>query len=291
MRKLIKKIHTIITILSILVLLSSSCQNSKQNESNDGINDWDMSAIGFFETTLEDMHLLENKVKVAIVDSGNNNEYPNIENGYNVIDNSFNTEDQIGHGTLITFKLNQLCPNLTIIPIKVTNEKDNVLVKNFVDGIKKAIEYNVDVINISMGISSDHSEIQEVIKEANTKGIVVVASAGNQGKSSLDYPAAYDDVISVIARSDSNIDLSTNNKSKTKKSFSAPGINVPIGKGKMSGCSIATIYVTALVSTLKSIDYSLTNDDIQKILIGSSAFYTDYSYGMINFERAIAMLR
>ena len=68
-------------------------------------------------------------------------------------------------------------------------------------GIKYAIEQNVDVINISLSTASTHSElIEEAIKEATDKGIIVVVAAGNYGSNVKYYtPAKLDNVITVAS--------------------------------------------------------------------------------------------
>ena len=64
-------------------------------------------------------------------------------------------------------------------------------------GIKFAVKRNVDVINLSLESDNDSSEVREAIKDAISKGVIVVAAAGNSGQSKLAYPAKYENVISV----------------------------------------------------------------------------------------------
>ena len=70
-----------------------------------------------------------------------------------------------------------------------------------VEGIYKALEYNVDIINMSFGTAVNSSILYQAIKEACDKNVLIIASAGNNGEDTgeVEYPAAYEEVISVGA--------------------------------------------------------------------------------------------
>ena len=63
------------------------------------------------------------------------------------------------------------------------------------NGITWATDNNAKVINMSLGGSGGSSTLQSAVNYAWNKGVVVVAASGNNGTSSLFYPAAYDNVI------------------------------------------------------------------------------------------------
>ena len=50
-----------------------------------------------------------------------------------------------------------------------------------IKAIEQAIEDEVDIINISLGVNRTNSKIDQVVNEAINNGIVVVAAAGNDG--------------------------------------------------------------------------------------------------------------
>ena len=125
------------------------------------------------------------KVRIAVIDSGNINNFSNVVDQFNAIENSNNVTDNIGHGTAIIYKLNELYPNAEIIPIKITNNAENILPVNLAKGIIKAIEFNVDIISLSVGTTIDHNDIHEAIQQAIKKKIIIVSSAGNNKKQQL----------------------------------------------------------------------------------------------------------
>ena len=56
-----------------------------------------------------------------------------------------------------------------------------------------------DIINMSLGSTAQDLDLENAIDAAYSKGIVIVAAAGNNGSSVPFYPAAYENVISVSA--------------------------------------------------------------------------------------------
>lgn len=106
-------------------------------------------------------------------------------------------------------------------------------------------------------------------------------------KKTLDYPAAYKDVISVISRNIDNIDVKSNNVSLLKKSFSAPDSIVFNENIIVDGSSVATVYATAVVASIKAQLPQSNISEINNLLKKTSVFSTDYSYGMINYKRIV----
>ena len=65
-------------------------------------------------------------------------------------------------------------------------------------GLDWAIANNMQVVNMSLGTSSDILSFREAVQRVSAAGIVQVAAAGNSG-GSVGYPAAYPEVIAVSA--------------------------------------------------------------------------------------------
>ncbi len=56
-----------------------------------------------------------------------------------------------------------------------------------------------EIINVSFGTRSDSPVLREAVEVAQRTGALVVASAGNDGRRGVTYPAAYPGVIAVAA--------------------------------------------------------------------------------------------
>jgi len=158
-------------------------------------------------------------IKVAIIDNGIYVGHPDLQNKivaqYDVSDNdndptppTQNTE--WSHGTHIsglvgaetnnTIGIASIGFGVSLIAVKVApNSSDGSGVVNGYEGITWAADHGADVINLSWGGPGYYQTGQNVINYAYNKGCTVVASAGNDGNSTISYPAAYDHVISVAS--------------------------------------------------------------------------------------------
>lgn len=125
--------------------------------------------------------------------------------------------DQNSHGTHVTSTIlgysmwgtpiNGVAPNATVIPVKVLNQNGS----GWSSVIARGITYIADlkepgalgdspvVINMSLGGPALDVLEKAAIDYAISKGVVIVASAGNEGAAGMGYPGAYEPVISVAA--------------------------------------------------------------------------------------------
>ena len=123
-------------------------------------------------------------------------------------------------------------------------------------GLRKAIDLNVDIINMSLGAPSEPPTfIHDLIKEAVSKGIIVVAAAGNDGHA-VNYPARYDEVIAVAAL-DQNGSLATFTSKDFTIDIVAPGVDIYSthlngNYCKMSGTSQASPFVAGICALIKA---------------------------------------
>ena len=153
-------------------------------------------------------------IKVAVLDTGVQLTHPdlaaNVLSSYAYDATGYGSQDDVGHGThcagIIAAPMNNIgvvgaAPEAKIIPVKVLyrNDKgagagtDAMLVR----GINYANAVDTDIISLSLGKPQSNSTVETAINNAVNAGIVVIASAGNDGTSTRNYPAAYSNVIAV----------------------------------------------------------------------------------------------
>jgi len=253
-------------------------------------------------------------VVVAVIDSGIDVNHPDLKNriasgGYNFILNNSNVYDINGHGTEVSGVIAAETNNkagiagvagnleIKILPLQTAYYNGYSDLVNIIKAIDYAIKENVDVINLSMG-STESSEIEkDAIQEAIDSGIVVVASAGNDGISSYEYPASYDNVISVGSIS-KNSTWSKFSNYNNKLDVVAPGEDIYTCErgGKYiscSGTSFSAPMVSGVAAILKAIDSSLTPNEIDNIIKtsaidqGPTGRDNYYGYGTINLYNAV----
>ncbi|MCL5962695.1 MAG: S8 family peptidase [Chloroflexi bacterium] len=160
-------------------------------------------------------------VTVAIVDSGvayeNSGGYsraPDLAGttfvpGWDFVNNDSHPNDDDGHGTHVAGTIAQSTNNglgvagiafrAKIMPVKVLDSTGSGTTSQVAAGIKWAADNGAQVMNLSLGSPDYSGMLEDAVNYAYNKGVVVVAAAGNAGASSVGYPAAYDNVISVGA--------------------------------------------------------------------------------------------
>ncbi len=184
-----------------------------------------VATLGILQALPQTIPEPELDVRVAIIDSGINIDseletrviaqmsFINTSYGYSETDNDTADSSPGGslHGTYIAKIIAEESPDAGIINAKVVGNDNIATVMGIVEAIRWAVlEENCSVINLSLGISLVTTDIVgEVVKWAFEQGVCVVAASGNDGQdgiagSSVDSPAAYDEVIAV-AGVDSNL--------------------------------------------------------------------------------------
>ena len=138
---------------------------------------------------------------IAIVDTGIDLDHPEFAGrlvpGYDFVDDDDRPDDLNGHGTHVAgtaaaignngIGVVGMAPNAKIMPIKVLGEDGSGSTEDVAAGILWAADNGADVINLSLGGSSDllgrifavAGPSNAAIEKATKKGAVVVAAAGN----------------------------------------------------------------------------------------------------------------
>ncbi|TFG30411.1 hypothetical protein EU527_14565, partial [Candidatus Thorarchaeota archaeon] len=158
------------------------------------------------------------KVRVAILDSGIDidiglqnrvavsKSFITVANGYDYTDLTVSDSrpEDVPHGTIIAKQI-ATSPNIEIVNGKVLGEGGSATTKALIEAINWAVEQNSSVINLSLGGSPTFKDpLKDAMEWAFAQGVVVVASAGNDGDdgvlgTTIDSPALYDACIAVGA--------------------------------------------------------------------------------------------
>ncbi|MFC7919761.1 type VII secretion-associated serine protease mycosin [Streptomyces cinereoruber] len=182
------------------------------------------------------------------------------------------TVDEIGHGTKVAGIIAArprkgtgfvgLAPEATIIPIRQNDEKNSGKTDTMAQAIDWAVAKNAHVINISQDTTqalSPDSTLARAVANAISKGVVVVASAGNDGMDGTlknTYPAAFPGVLAV-ASSDRNNERAAFSQSGTFVGVAAPGVDIVStvpGGGQCvdNGTSFSAPYVAGVAALLRA---------------------------------------
>jgi thermitase len=178
-----------------------------------------------------------NDIKVAVLDSGVDLDHPDI-NPKVVLRANFSgaatNEDKYGHGTHVagivaashnTYGVAGVCPGCTILAGKVLDDRGIGSSSGLANGINWAVSNGAKVINMSIGVRASRT-LETAINNAWSKGVVLVAAAGNGGNQTKIYPAAYPNVIAVAATDNKDAKASFSTYGASWVDLAAPGVNV-----------------------------------------------------------------
>jgi subtilisin len=245
--------------------------------------------------------------KVGIIDTGIDYSHKELSQcfdpnnlGFNFIDNSNNPFDDHGHGTHVAGTVAGLdigvAPEVQLFGLKVLDSQGYGYTYDVMAAVNWAIQNKLDVINLSLGSSAYLNAEQELYNEAFNSGLLTVASAGNSYNREYNYPASYQNVISVAAvdRNNNHADFSTYND---MVDIAAPGVgilsSIPNDQyAEYSGTSMSSPHVTGVASLIKSLD-DLYPEEIEEILNNSSKYLGDEIYfgsGLVQAHDALNLI-
>ncbi len=258
---------------------------------------WDMRRIG-----MEQAWPLSqgSGAVVAVVDTGVRQSLEDLAGttfmaGYDFVNGDTDPSDDEGHGSHVCGTIAQSTDNgigvtgiayrATIMPVKVLNSRGSGSYTDIADGIAYAADHGADVINMSLGGSSDLAVLSDACQYAWNHGVVIVVSAGNASSSAPEYPAAYPECISVTA-TDSLDRLASYSSYGPTVDIAAPGgdsndsdndgycdmilqntfVRRTEGYYFFAGTSMAAPHVSGVAALVKAANPALTNVEIRSIL-------------------------
>jgi len=89
--------------------------------------------------------------------------------------------------------------NVNLHIVKVFNESGWGYTGELVDAVDTCVNNGAKVINMSLGGSGSSTTEKNALQAAADAGVLLVAASGNDGNSTLSYPASYDSVLAVGA--------------------------------------------------------------------------------------------
>ncbi|BCB87920.1 S8 family serine peptidase [Phytohabitans suffuscus] len=216
---------------------------------------------------------------VAVLDSGVDAGHPQLGGrvlaGFDAVAGSGPADDDcLGTGTQIAGVIGArqeqsvgfigLAPDVTILPIRVIAERigsgNGAEPQVLARGIDEAVERGASVIAVTTITYSDSPVLQGAVANAISKGVVVVAAAGDlgdqRGAIPPPYPAAYDGVVGVGAIRESGV-LWGKSQQGEYVDVVAPGENVLTlsragGMAVANGTAVATGFVAATAVLVRS---------------------------------------
>lgn len=211
--------------------------------------------------------------------------------GWNFVSNNGTLTDNHGHGTHIAGiigaeagngkGISGISPQVSLMILKYYDPKiagtDNL--KNTVASIKYAVQMGAHIINYSGGGTEFSKEEHDAIVEAERKGILFVAAAGNERSNSDKfryYPADYglSNIISVTAIDPGTEVLASSNYGVETVDIAAPGQNILSclpgnAYGYMTGTSQATAFASGAAALVMARRETFKAADVKKYILST----------------------
>ena len=182
-----------------------------------------------------------------------------------------------------------IAPSVQLMAVRAVPDGDE-RDKDVANAIRYAADHGASIINMSFGkyYSPQRPAVEEAIRYADSKGVLLIHSAGNENNDldkTLQYPAPVfsngqriPNLITVGASSrdnDAGLAADFSNYGKTQVDVFAPGNQIystlPGGRyGNLSGTSMAAPVVTGIAATLKAYFPQLTAADLKRIILASA---------------------
>ena len=251
-------------------------------------------------------------VTVAVVDSG---VYPhpdiqhNLLRGINEITGASDGRvDSVGHGTNMAAIIAAhgrnsrdgvlgIAPSAKILPVKISNDANNVPSQIMATGIVWASQHGAKVINVS-AVTGPAFELDDAVSSAIKADTVIVAGVGNTSKSLLiGYPAAIDGVLAVGAVDRNNKPAGFSIKDP-KVQICAPGVSITTAQPKdkysdVDGTSPATAIVSGAAALVRAKFPRLSAPEVIHRLtataddIGPPGRDKECGFGVLNIVKAL----
>ncbi len=182
-------------------------------------------------------------IVVAIVDTGVDLNHPDLKDRltpsdtwYDYGEDDSDPSDTYGHGTHVAGIVGATGNNdvgvsgagwrTSLMPVKVFPDgKGSASMYAVAKGVVHAVDHDADIINLSLGSSSDSDTMRDAINYAYDHDVLVVAAAGNDNSQSPSYPAANDHVLAVAATDNQDKKASFSNYGDWVD-LSAPGVSI-----------------------------------------------------------------
>jgi subtilisin family serine protease len=241
-------------------------------------------------------------VTIAIIDSGVDLDHPDLEakldRGRDFVDGDREPDDENGHGTHVAgiaaaatdngIGIAGAAPDARILPVRVLDADGSGDPAAIAEAIRWSAAEGADVINLSLGGSSDllgrlykNGPMNQAITDVVADGVVVVAAAGNDSTFLQSYRAGVP-VIVVNASNELALPAGFSNFGDPR-AITAPGARIlstaPLGPTTiwpegtdgydvLSGTSMASPYVAGVAALL--VEQGLGPREIWDVLVATT---------------------
>jgi subtilisin family serine protease len=241
---------------------------------------------------------------VAIVDTGVD-PHPDLAGrlmpGYDFVNGDTDPADDNGHGTAVAgvvaaagdnhIGVAGYCWRCRVMPLRVLDADGGGFATDVAHAIVWATDQGARVINMSLGGPLEDAALAAAARYAQSRGALLVAAAGNDSSSQLEYPAILPGVVSVSASNQADVLYAFSNQGAA---VAAPGENTTTARGggyeQFLGTSSAAPVVSGVAGLLFSLVPGSTPAQVAGALEQSVVPIQGVAFGRVDAERALGSL-
>jgi hypothetical protein len=207
-----------------------------------------------------------------------------------VVDNP--DHSAFGHGTMVAGIVHLVAPTARIMPLKAFGANGQGYTSDILRSIYFAVNKGAKVLNMSFSRPTSSLEMKLALDYGTLRGVIAVSSAGNDGKQTLVYPAAYDNVIGVASTANDDTRSSFSNYGSTLVWLAAPGegIITPYPGGAFAaawGTSFSTPYVAGAAALLVGMQGSATQNQVAAAVSHAKRLTPELGYGRLDLYQTL----
>jgi subtilisin family serine protease len=242
------------------------------------------------------------QVVVAVVDTGVDPDQPDLRGklvpGFDFVSDDAEPHDDNGHGTdvagIVAASSNNgigvagYCWGCLVMPVKVLGADGTGTASALAQGLVWAADHGARVINVSLGGPVEDLTVASAARYARLHGALVVAAAGNDSASLLEYPAALPDVLSVSASDPGDRLYGFSNSGAA---LAAPGENSTTAAGggyeQFLGTSSAAPVVSGIAGLVLSAAPDIDVAEVERALEWTASPLPGVTYGRVDALGAV----
>ncbi len=242
-------------------------------------------------------------ITVCLLDTGVDFSNPQLggkaAGGYDFVngDENASDDDPQQHGTLMAEIIHAIAPNALILPLKVLSSNATGYSSDILAGIDYCTQLasggTVKIISMSFGEGEfsgycNSEPVAQATNDAVAAGLLAVASAGNNGSSSITSPACAENATAVSASTKSD-GIWPGSNMNGMVDLLAPGEAVVVGGATLSGTSASAAHVSGAAALLLQSNSSLTPAEAEQRLktTGKLIEFSGANYTRIDIYNAI----
>jgi len=199
------------------------------------------------------------------------------------------------HGTLCAGIIAAMAPDSMIMPLRAFDDHGRADLFILAKAVRYAAHNGANVINMSFGTLDQSKALKNSIDYARGKGVILVASAGNNNTSTPQYPAALAGVLTVASTNLTDVKASFSNYGNYVFA-DGPGVRIisayPGGLyAVVSGTSFSAPEVAATAALIRAVRTWGIASSISSTAVDIDNKNPDYinklGYGRIDVLRAV----